>query len=134
MRATANPSTPTPAAIKVKRRCLRVMMGRSSFDAERFHAAVEPAQLVGLGRERAPGTGGLLGLAVLLGGETEIELRLHVVGVEGACALERRLRVRGDDAVRCGGERFTEGRFPLCARPENAQRVPPRLDGVVETF
>src|SRR5882672_1945607 len=65
-RPTASPSTPTPAAIKAKRRCLRVMIRPSSFEAKLLNAIIEAPQLAGLGRERAACVGrGILRLVAL---------------------------------------------------------------------
>src|SRR5262249_34810445 len=54
--AAAMPSTPTPAAIRARRRCLRVIV--SALDTELFYAILEAAELVRLVGQRAAGIAG----------------------------------------------------------------------------
>ena len=57
--AAARPSTPSPAPIRVSRRCLRVMddLASSAFQPQFLHQLIKPAELVGIVAERAARVG-----------------------------------------------------------------------------
>jgi hypothetical protein len=62
----------------------------------------------------------------------EEETRLVVLRVVRQRALERRLGSRGDDAVRLRHQRLAEIGLAIGARAIEAQRIAPRLHGIVE--
>ena len=98
---------------------------------ERLPHHREPRRVGGcLGDQGAPQPRRLGGVAVLLGGEPEIELSLEILGVERNGTIERGLSLLADDAVGGGGERFAEIDLADGRRSEQRNRPAPRLGRV----